>query len=201
MNSKPPSIARLLHSLVVVGTTLSGCGGTAGDDGRRPTSDEPTGSRGPVAPPQAPAPSTALDAPSPARPETTPLQPSDCVATQQFQCDDWNERTGCQCDDAAPMTPADCDQPVQFVCEFSQENSDVLFGDSVGCRCDTSRPNLDLCELPQQYRCDGYTTHAWYECFCDDQAPLAREDCGPSQIFTCQSSDPIFGCECITGIR
>jgi hypothetical protein len=71
----------------------------------------------------------------------------------------------------------------------------------VGCRCDTSRPQPELCERPEQYQC-SVGLSSWFECYCDEQAPLSQEDCeGSSQFFYCQSQDPIYGCICITGIR
>jgi hypothetical protein len=100
----------------------------------------------------------------------------------------------CRCVPDAPATPDDCAGPGQFVCADPASVRD--------CRCDSSRPKTpEDCAHPEYFHCASTEPGGMYaDCICET-GDLA-EDCQGDLHLSCQSTTPLFGCNCVpTGIK
>lgn len=169
---------RLFHTLVVVGASLSACGGRSVHDGNTPAS---AGSAG-----EGSAGSAG------ARPT---LAPSDCSDAAQYTCQDYTTWSGCHCDPAAPRSRADCADPLEFHCQaikrgpFDPPESGLLVsGDLfVGCVCMAPALRPEDCSSPEAFLC-ARVQPDFADCHCEPGPCFNGPDC------CCQSESPRFGC-------
>ncbi len=185
--------ARWFHTLVVVGASLSACGGKAERDGTTPN-----GSSG------APAAGGASGIPDAGATgnATSPRSPSECAYDGAFVCADYDNLVGCYCNAAAPKSPADCASPFAYSCHDyppAPVPADAINSNpdrSVGCVCQATYVTPADCSDPEQFSCDSID-HGYANCRCDASLPISAADCGPDESFSCQSDNPRFGCACV----
>jgi len=180
---------RWFHTLVVMGASLAGCGGTLA---KEPTPSPELGGGG--AGGRANAGRSGLGTAGAPR-------ISDCAFAAQFVCQDYKTLTGCRCDPSAPLDKSACASPFDFVCddgpcEPPPENSAPSLctaGPAVGCRCDPQAPRPEDCATPEQFFCNTITNR-YIDCACAPASSSTAESC-PDE-FCCQSANPRFGCGC-----
>lgn len=182
----PVGAERWFHTLVVVGASLTGCGGATTDK------DMPaTGGSGSVM-------STGGAASGAASGGGAPTNPGECASAAQFVCDDYPTRTNCRCDPAAPRQMSDCKSPldyqcIELVCQASPPPGELCFGDVyVACRCEPSGLRPSDCATPEQFFC-SVDDRFFSGCECSPTPPPT--ECGSLGV-CCQSDNPRFGCEC-----
>jgi hypothetical protein len=139
--------------------------------------------------------------------ESLPRGPQDCGGETRISCDRLcapGEACGltgiedyidCHCNPDAPAGPEDCEGPGQFACEFY----DPAFRD---CVCNPDRPATpEDCDKPEDYFCNWQqpNTDVFYDCAClaGTLPEVCQEQACP---YTCQSTEPRFGCQCECGI-
>jgi hypothetical protein len=186
----PVAAERWFHTLVVVGASLSGCGGATADKGR----PAPGGSGAVMSPGGAPnggAPSGGLGG-------GTPTGPSICAYDAQFVCDDYATRANCRCDTTAPHQMSDCPSPLDYQCTMlsctAPPGQLCIDDDFVGCRCDPSGLRPSDCATPEQFFCNVDDGVFW-GCECSPDPQPQPTECGPVGV-CCQSDNPRFGCDC-----
>jgi hypothetical protein len=206
--------ARWFHTLVVVGASLSACGGKAERDGSAPNgfSGAPdAGGASGIA--DAGGASGIADAGGASGiadaggtggvtgNASSPRSPSDCAYDGAFVCADYDNLVGCYCNVAAPQSPADCASPFAYLCHdyppapgsgaTISSNPDR----SVGCLCQATYVVPEDCNAPEQFICDSID-HGYANCRCDPTLPTSAAACSPDNPFSCQSENPRFGCMC-----
>lgn len=185
----PVGAERWFHTLVVVGASLTGCGGATTDKGMPAAS----GSGGALST----GGTSSGGTPSGGTPAGgAPTNPSMCADAAQFFCDDYPTRTNCRCDATAPRKMSDCGSPLDFQCTapLCGGPSDICYGnDYVGCRCDPSGPRPSDCATPEQFFCN-IERPFFYDCGCRPEAPPTS--CKSPYLLCCQSDNPRFGCSC-----
>ena len=179
---------RWFHTLVVVGASLSACGGRAERDGASPgdsgASDQSGGA------------SNAGVGNSAA-----PRRPTDCAYDGAFTCASYVPLSGCYCNSAAPKSAADCPSPFAYRCVAYKDptppppNTINLGPHYVACTCAESYPSPADCAAPEQFTCASID-HGYEGCSCDPSRPLSADQCKPPDSFCCQSDSPRFGCSC-----
>jgi hypothetical protein len=177
------SATRWFHTLVVVGASLSACGGRAIEEASEPNAGGAnTGSSG-----------------SASSTNAGPRSPYDCQHTEQFNCLDFNSLIDCHCDTSAPLTIADCATPFAFQCledDVPPPPNTISVGPPlVGCTCLEHYSSPADCAHPEQFTCAAYSPQ-YSGCQCDPSLPVTSADCPEANCFQCQSSNPRFGCSC-----
>lgn len=181
----PRGAERWFHTLVVVGASLGGCGGKTAEPGEPPSPTSTGGAAG-AGGSAGRAGSAGLSEP----------RPSMCAAAAQFVCDDWVALSGCRCDPDAPVDARACASPFDFSCREvpceAGPNEICFEPDYVACHCDPTLPRPSDCASPEEFFCE-VSVPPFKACGC--QSP-AVDPASCRFEYCCQSSDPIFGCEC-----
>lgn len=183
---------RWFHTLVVVGTSLAGCGGATSEKGMPATGGSGSGSGGVTSM----AGSTTAGTSSAGTSGGSTVGPSMCAYAAQFVCDDYRTRTNCRCDTTAPRQMSECANPLDYQCTglpCAGPSGTICIGNEyVGCRCDPSGLRPSDCATPEQFFC-SFDHGFFMNCLCSpDAAPTA---CGQVGV-CCQSDNPRFGCNC-----
>jgi hypothetical protein len=205
-----PRIRSLFHTLVVVGASVSACGGksaSSNDEGEatRAGSGGVAGSGGAGAggtPSVAGTPAVAGTpggggagaAGSGGAAGALPGALT-CEATTQWHCLNYTTNEGCACDPSAPKSPADCESEFAFTCDGELY---VMGGNAlVGCSCLEDPLTPADCEHPEQFGCNHYFSY-FAGCSCRPGAPLSAADCEDvwCSEFQCRSEVPRYGCSC-----
>ncbi len=190
--------ARWFHTLVVVGASLSACGGRAVEESPEPNAggSANAGASGSGNPASGSGNSTSGE----------PRSPYDCQHTEQFNCLDFNSLIDCHCDTSAPLSIADCASPFAFQCLVDDvplpPNTISTGPPLVGCTCLQLYASPADCAEPGQFTCTEYSPQ-YSGCRCDASLPGSAADCAQANCFHCESSNPRFGCscECFVSIR
>jgi hypothetical protein len=185
----PVGAERWFHTLVVVGASLTGCGGATSDTGTLATS----GSGGASSTGGAASKGMAGGGLGGA----AFIGASMCAYAGQFVCDDYITLTNCRCDPTAPRQMTDCESRLDYQCTkvpcHAPPGSICIGNDYVGCRCDPSGPRPSDCATPEQFSCKD--VEPFYSgCTCVPSEPPTS--CSNPNSFCCQSYDPQFGCSC-----
>jgi hypothetical protein len=191
---------RWFHTVVVMGASLSGCGGQSlydagGDDSEAGGSGGSSGS----GPPGGAGGLTAggTTATGGTAGSSAPLpSPDDCASDAEFVCTDYAALTGCRCHAGVPHSPADCPSPLAFRCDAFPPDPDLSSPPTrfVGCSCATQYPTPDTCPTPQIV-CDE-TNLGLANCRCDPTRPTSMDQCRSGEYWSCQARNPDFGCRC-----
>jgi hypothetical protein len=186
---------RWFHTLVVIGASLTGCGGKTGSDqsatavvggaGDGGAGGGAAGGGGGGATSQV---GGSADAPALPGPEM-------CALAAQFVCDDYETRANCRCDADAPSDPSACQSQFDYTCvaipcrvTARKACPTPIY---VGCRCDPIAPRPTDCPTPEQFFCDRLSPF-FMGCAC--QTPAV--DPASCDVYCCESDDPRFGCNC-----
>jgi hypothetical protein len=181
---------RWFHTLVVVGASLSACGGRAqstveseGDNSSGGTAAGGAGNGG--------VGGSAAAGQAGAAGTSKPLVPQDCSYHQRFFCASYEPPTDCFCDAKAPLSAAFCEQRLDFQC---REVTGFGYTAYVACYCGPRELTPDDCAVPASFFCN-VTYPAFADCHCDGPVVL-ESDCRDGNVLCCQGSEPRFGCEC-----
>lgn len=192
---------RWFHTLVVVGASLSGCGGRAevpghGDSEAGGPSTAGTGTGGVGSSSNAGAGvgggvvgSSGAGIGAAGMPN--PLRPGNCAYQQQFVCASYEPLADCHCDPTAPLYPDACPKPLDFQCRPLVTVEQVYY---VGCYCGPRELTPADCEVPESFFCN-VTYPALADCHCDGPV-VSESECENGNVLCCQGSEPRFGCEC-----
>lgn len=177
------------HTLVVVGASLSACGG---DVEREPTQPHSGGkSTG-----EAGAGHSGGAAGNSVGGAANPKSPSDCRNEAQFTCSDYAALSDCRCDPNAPASPAACASPFAFHCrEYFPPSVISPTPHFVECECSDTYLVPEDCASPTQFIC-AESGPLLANCACDPSLPTSQGACGAAELWRCQSIDPLFGCHC-----
>ena len=176
------------HTLVVVGASLSACGGDLERAPAEPQSGGAASGGGGAANSVGTGGSTGGVA--------NPKRPSDCQFESQFACADLATLTDCECRLSAPKDPTACASPFAFQCkEYFPPELIPVTPRFVDCECSDTYVVPEDCATPTQFICvesGGLLAN----CACDPSLPVSADECRPAEIWSCQSLDPLFGCRC-----
>jgi hypothetical protein len=201
------------HTLVVVGASMSGCGGRAThEEGTDTGNSSGTGSGGAAAgarpsaagagvagggAPTGAGVSGAAGADQAGAGAVMRPSPRQCEYPWQFVCDDLEAFSNCRCDPAAPANPTACPSVFDYACvtlpcsaELCQPGLNEVI---VGCHCDPLALRPESCATPEQFYCSSSYPY-FSDCHCREEPPVDPSAC--PREYCCQSENPRFGCGC-----
>src|SRR4051812_19605681 len=112
----PVGAERWFHTLVVVGASLTGCGGATTDRGTPATSGGASSTGGKGTGGTASGGTASGGSASGGLDGGTLPSPRMCKFAAQFVCDDYATRTNCRCDTTAPLNMGQCQSPLDYQC-------------------------------------------------------------------------------------